>query len=305
MSDDPLADVLRLTEARSLVAGGFATGGRWALRFPVLGQLVFSAIVKGGCWLRLDRQREPVRLEEGDIGLLPGRDGFVLCSDLRAKPVDVELGDAWGEITQLGDGTGCGWLAGRVTLDPGTGELLTRSLPALVHLRASSPGAASLRWIVNELVEEHSSTRPGAIIAAAQLAQLFFVKILREHLASAELTTPGLLRAMGDERLARAMRLMHDTPARDFRLDELAQCAGMSRTRFALHFKALAGVSPLTYLTQWRMRLAQRALRDSNVPIANLAASLGYASDSAFSSAFKRVTGVAPRDYRTARQPAR
>jgi AraC-like DNA-binding protein len=74
----------------------------------------------------------------------------------------------------------------------------------------------------------------------------------------------------------------------------------MSRTTFAVRFKAAAGVAPLTYLTQWRMRLAERALREEGTPVAVLAGKLGYGSESAFSIAFKRVTGNAPRHYRRA-----
>ena len=60
-----------------------------------------------------------------------------------------------------------------------------------------------------------------------------------------------------------------------------------------------AGLAPLTYLTKWRMRLAERALREKNTPVSVLARSLGYTSESAFSNAFKRVTGHAPKRYRT------
>lgn len=74
----------------------------------------------------------------------------------------------------------------------------------------------------------------------------------------------------------------------------------MSRTTFALHFRTIAGVAPLTYLTQWRMRLAERALREQNRPVAEVARSLGYTSESAFSTAFKRVAGSSPRAYRMA-----
>jgi AraC-like DNA-binding protein len=69
----------------------------------------------------------------------------------------------------------------------------------------------------------------------------------------------------------------------------------MSRAIFAVHFKAAAGVGPLGYLTEWRMRLAERALSQDGVSIAKLAESLGCASESAFSHAFKRVTGRAPK----------
>ncbi len=106
--------------------------------------------------------------------------------------------------------------------------------------------------------------------------------------------------ARSDPRLAPALRLMHGDPGRDWHLEDLARAAAMSRTSFAFHFKRTAGVAPLTYLTEWRMHLAERALREEDTPVAVLARSLGYASESAFSNAFKRATGSAPKRYRTA-----
>jgi AraC-like DNA-binding protein len=200
----------------------------------------------------------------------------------------------------IGDGSGCVVLAGRVSLDASSARMLTDVLPEVILVRASSPRAASLRWILEELLAERTSTVPGSSIASAQLAQLLFVQILRAYLASGEELPAGWLRATGDERLVRALRLIHEEPGRTWRLAELAKAAGMSRTRFAVAFSAAAGVAPLTYLTEWRMRLAERRLREDEVTVAELAASLGYASESAFSTAFKRVTGRAPRDYRTA-----
>jgi AraC-like DNA-binding protein len=79
----------------------------------------------------------------------------------------------------------------------------------------------------------------------------------------------------------------------------------MSRTSFAFHFRAVAGVAPLTYLTEWRMRLAERALREETTPVATVGRSLGYSSESAFSNAFKRVTGNSPRAFRSAFQEGR
>lgn len=73
----------------------------------------------------------------------------------------------------------------------------------------------------------------------------------------------------------------------------------MSRTNFAVHFKSVAGVAPLQHLAQWRILLAQCALRASNAPLANLAAELGYSSESAFSNAFKHITEASPAHYRS------
>lgn len=74
----------------------------------------------------------------------------------------------------------------------------------------------------------------------------------------------------------------------------------MSRSAFAGVFTSVAGVPPLTCLHQWRMRLAEQALLQEDTPVAELALSLGYASESAFSHAFKRETGVAPKRFRDA-----
>ena len=93
---------------------------------------------------------------------------------------------------------------------------------------------------------------------------------------------------------------MHSDPGRPWQLKELAKSVAMSRTTFALRFKTVAGVPPLTYLSNWRMRIAQRSLREGKTSMSALALSLGYTSESAFSNAFKRTIGMAPKRYRDA-----
>jgi AraC-like DNA-binding protein len=90
---------------------------------------------------------------------------------------------------------------------------------------------------------------------------------------------------------------MHDEPARGWTLQELAQHVGMSRSTFALKFKETVGEPPMEYLTRWRMLLAGDRLENSSDPVSVIALSLGYESESAFSTAFKRVMGCSPRQY--------
>jgi AraC-like DNA-binding protein len=104
----------------------------------------------------------------------------------------------------------------------------------------------------------------------------------------------GWLRALGDKRLAPALAGLHADPRRAWNLEDLAQEAGMSRTSFVVHFRQVMGVPPLTYLSNWRMHLAERDLRAG----ASVAEAIGYTSESAFSHAFKRTTGTAPGRYR-------
>lgn len=305
MAIDPFSDILKLARAETLVTGGFTAGGPWAIRFPVPKTIKFFAVVKGGCWVTLDGEA-PVRFATGDVGLLSAPRAFVLASDPDVSPIDaMTLFSGVGRTTaQLGDGADFAHLGGHVLLDPVSGRLLADVLPPWIHVQANLPAAATFRWLLDRLVEERVSNLPGAELASAQLAQLLFIQILRTHLAEAHGQGSGWLRALSDPRIAPALRLMHEDPARAWHLEELAEACAMSRTTFAERFRTVAGVAPLAYLTDWRMRLAERALREEvGRPVGSIALAVGYASESAFSNAFKRETGKSPRAYRDGFRP--
>lgn len=315
MSSDPFSDILKFTNAESIVTGGFTAAGPWGLRFPAPEKIKFFAVVKGQCWVRIDGEPEPTRFDTGDVGLLAARRPFVLASDLDMPPVDAMsvFSRASTNCVHLGIGAGSdlpdgspefSHIGGHVLLDPVGGRLLADVLPPWIHIPAASPQATAFRWLLAQLVEERASEQPGTQLASAQLAQLLFIQILRAHLQTSAPMPPGWLRALGDARIAPALRLMHADPARTWHLEDLAKACAMSRTTFAAHFKTIAGVAPLTYLTEWRMRLAERALREDDSPITVIAQSLGYTSDSAFSTAFKRVNGNSPKAYRMATRAA-
>ncbi|CDG82593.1 AraC family transcriptional regulator [Janthinobacterium agaricidamnosum] len=305
MIADPFSDILKLVSAETVVSGGFCAGGSWALRFPPPDKIKFCVIVKGSCWAWLDGEI-PLRAETGDVLLIAARRAFTLAGDLDAVPMDVmRLASCIVNNTaQIGDGADFSQMGGHVQLDPVNGALLADVLPPWIHVRAAAPQASALQWILGQLVRESSGELPGAGLASSQLAQLMLIQVLRAHLATSGPLTAGWLRAVSDKRLAPALRLLHGDPGRAWQLEELAKASAMSRTTFALHFKTVAGLAPLTYLTEWRMRLAERALREENMPVAVLARSLGYTSESAFSNAFKRITGNAPKRYRIAAREA-
>jgi len=302
MSADPFSDILKITNAESLVTGGFKAGGAWAIRFPAPDKIKFFAVVKGECWVRIDGETEPIHFETGDVGLLAARRSFVLASDPDVTPVDAMtlFSAAGGRMAIIGDGSDFAHIGGHVLLDPKSGRLLADVLPPWIHIQSVSPQAATFRSILEQLVAEQATELPGTQLASAQLAQLLFIQVLRAHLRTSHAMPAGWLRALADPRIAPALRLMHGDPGRSWHLEELAKASAMSRTTFAFHFRTVAGVAPLTYLTEWRMQLAERSLREENTSVAAIARSLGYTSESAFSNAFKRVTGNSPKAYRRA-----
>jgi len=308
MSADPLCDALALADARALFSGGFTAAGAWAIKLRGPNKLKVNALVRGSCLLVREDGGEPVRLSEGDVVVSDGARPYVLCSEpglpaLGSGEVPVDPGS---RMARLGDAEGedviC--LAGHVDLSRDHGGLLRSALPELIHVRGEAAEAPALRWLIEQLLDEMTSGRVGAEFAADHLAQLMFVQVLRICLAEADGLPAGWLRALADEQLAPALRLMHGEPDRPWRLEELARAAAMSRTGFALRFRQVVGVPPLTYLLSWRMGLAARTLRQDGAPVAALARSVGYTSESSFSNAFKRVMGVSPRGYRDATRAA-
>ncbi|MEU7410319.1 AraC family transcriptional regulator [Streptomyces sp. NPDC042638] len=302
MSLDPLSDALAVADARGVFSGGFTAGGPWAIRLRGRDRLKVNVVVRGGCLLVAEGGAEPVALTEGDVVVSDGRRSYVLCSEPGLEPVDpadVAVDPGTG-MAALGGGDEVVCVSGHIDLSRDSGDLLRRALPGLIHVRGGAAEAPVLRWLTGQLTAEMAGGRAGSVFACDHLAQLMFVQVLRACLSEADGLPAGWLRALADERLAPALRLMHADPAHPWRLAELARAAAMSRTTFAVRFRAAAGVPPLAYLQNWRMSLAARALRQDSAPVAALARSVGYTSESAFSNAFKRALGVAPRRYREA-----
>lgn len=109
--------------------------------------------------------------------------------------------------------------------------------------------------------------------------------------------------ALADPRLARAVTAMHDKPGHGWTLDDLAEVAGMSRTRFASHFRDVTGSTPMDYLTRWRMTIAQNLLRKGQ-SIKAVAVAVGYDSPAALTRTFGKVVGRSPRDWMKDLKPA-
>lgn len=296
MAIEPLSDMLKLLGAESVVAGTLIAGTAWSIRFPSPEQIKFWGIVKGHCRVRMD-DGTVTQLDAGDVLLMLQPQPMTLTADAEAASVDIDdvLAKASGEICRIGDGEDFMLIGGAVTLDPRGRSLLFDALPPTIHVNGGAAQAEPLRWVLDQLMQERINRLPGADAALTQLVHLMFIHILRAHLQQEGSMAPGWLRLASDRRFAAVLALMHAQPGKNWSLPELARAARMSRATFALHFKAAAGIGPLGYLAEWRMCLAERALAKSDISIARLAESLGYANESAFSHAFKRITGRAPK----------
>jgi len=302
---DPLSDVLSLLKPRSYMSGGFEVGATVSVRFGRHAGIKCYAVVRGECWLVVEGAGAPLRLSSGDCFLLPQGRPFTLTSDLALTPVDFQelLRRAGGRPPPM-TGSGCFIVGGHFALAGDHPGILLGMLPPIVHIRDEAD-KATLRWCVERMAQELREPQPGGSLIAQHLAQMLLVQALRAHLAEGA-GGVGWLFALADRQMSAAITAMHEDPAQRWTLQALAARAGMSRSTFALRFKETVGEPPMEYLTRWRMLLAGDRLANSGEPVSVIALTLGYESESAFSTAFKRVMGCSPRQYgrgRTAAPP--
>lgn len=178
--------------------------------------------------------------------------------------------------------------------DGGAGNALATALPDYLVLKLEDiPAlAGTLQWLFNEAFDGTC----GREAVMDRLFELVVILLLR-HLLSSRNQQPGMMAGLADTRLARPLNLMHESPGKAWSVAELAVAANMSRASFAEHFKRVVGQAPADYLLSWRISLAQKRLREGK-PIALIAEEVGYESPSALARAFRRKTGVSPRQWR-------
>ena len=302
---DPLSEVLSLLKPMSYAAGGFGTAGDLAIQWPKHDGIKCYALLTGECWLVVEGVGAPVRLGAGDCFLLPRGYPFRLTTDLALEPIDFHVlrqEGRVGSVTKEASGANRFLAGGHFALAGSHAKLVLEALPPIVHIRAEAD-RAQMRWALERMRDELSTPRPGGSLIAQQLAYMMLVQALRLHLADGSRAGASWLAALTDPHLSGAIAAMHEQPGHPWTLETLARRAGMSRTVFALRFKEVVGETATEYLTRWRMLLAAERLSTATEPVATVAASLGYASESSFGKAFRRVLGHPPRRF--ARGPTR
>ncbi|MGH6616441.1 AraC family transcriptional regulator [Sphingomonas sp.] len=302
MPSDPLSDILNLSNARCLTSGTLIAGGDWAHRFEHSETVKFCAAMRGGCWLVVNDDSAPRRFVAGDVVITNGARALTMASALDLLPTASSTPLASDEhgIRRLGTGSDFEMIAGLVAVDARRAALLINILPPFIHVHDQDGAAAKLSSLIEFLAQETFEHRPGAEVFKSQLPKLMVVEALRLHMASQGGEKTAWSRALTDDQIARALHSIHAEPGYPWTLEALARVCAMSRTSFAVRFRAMVGVPPLTYVLNWRMRLAERDLSETARSIAAIVWSLGYASESAFSNAFSRILGMSPGKYRKA-----
>lgn len=309
---DLLSDILTRLSLKGTLYFRTSFTPPWGVHVPAYRNVArFHFAHRGECLVHLPQSNDTVRLAQGDLVVIPhGAEHMLYCSSTGKDAIMtldrvLEVSGYSGEgVLVHGGGEDdrdtqliCGHFSyGRS--QGGAGHMLLDRLPPYLHIQ--DYGEARGAWLeatLRVIAAEAGQARMGGDLIALKMSEAIFAQAIRVHLES--LTSDNsALAGFADPQLHRALTAFHRDPAKTWSVEELARTAGMSRTGFAQNFTAKMGVTPMQYLTSWRMQIACQGLTEQGLNVADAAELAGYASEAAFSRVFRKMVGVSPAAYR-------
>jgi len=300
---DALSTILEATRLRSVVYSKFPLAAPWGLDIVKDENSQFWRLVSGSCTVGSPDGRI-IEMAEGDLVFVPNGSAHWIgdrSTSLRmpspefvkARRAGIEVFNSGGDVTVL--------IAGHFEFDYQPLHPFLKDLPPIIHIRQYvTENQLLLKQVTQLMLEELNNEGPGSSIMLKCLSEIMFINIIRAYLEQAA-PDSGFLSALNDPRISKALKLMQDSPQNNWTLESLASEIGMSRSVFFNQFKKLVHETPLGYLTNWRIRQAQKLLMTDSSNIAQIAANVGYNSEAAFNRLFKSKTGQTPAVYRRSR----
>lgn len=294
---DVLSDVLRALRlyASSYYCVEFSSP--WGINEPKAECGIFHAVIRGSAWLTLPDESKSILLSAGDIiafptglphqiseqpdsRLIPGNEVLKM---IRQNTNPFTHGES--VVTLL-----CGYFQYKKQAQ----LPLLRDMPTTLHIKSDlEPQLAWLNNVVKILAYESRTHQPGSEVMVDRLTEVLVIQLLRWHIN--KLKSPsGYFQALADDRLSRVLSLIHQQPSHSWDVETLGRAVSMSRTAFSHHFKEVVGMTPMAYLSQWRMHIAHELLTESNQSMLSIADQVGYKSEASFSKAFKKIMGISP-----------
>lgn len=309
MCVDLLSDILCRLELTGTLYFRTSFTSPWGVRVPSFRNVArFHFAHKGGCFVRVAGASNLVVLGQGDLIIIPGGAEHTLFCDPNSEGQAIALDTVVEESGFTGHGAlvygepgshqETQLVCGHFAFDEEASHPLIDALPACIHIENHSETAG--RWMDSTLSvigEETARGGVGGDFIAIRMAEIIFAQALRSYLANEGADQP-VLSAFTDKNIAPVLGVIHADPSRRLTLEFLSRVAGMSRTSFIAKFSESLSMTPLKYVTFWRMQFARQQLLRSERSLLVIAEAVGYQSESAFSRVFKKHHGVAPATYR-------
>lgn len=303
---DPLSDIVSRLKVSSQKVVSFELSANTRALFPDYSGMKIYIVKSGDFFIKMAQSEMTYPVEHGDVLILSSGHKFSIFDKSSAPPIDVSqihvMKDRASFFTNGGNAfsfVGC-----RFEFQINDVCRFITSLPEPIIIKTQREENAGIRYFLKSLSSEIERPRPGSELIAEHLLHIILTQALRERLCSgAPDGARGWFYAMADKNISLALTCIHDQPGRKWRLDELANVAGMSRTAFTTRFRKRVGYSVNEYIRIWRFSLAIERIVANKEKISQIAFDLGYESESAFSTAFKKSMGASPRSYAASYTP--
>ncbi|MCZ6854350.1 MAG: AraC family transcriptional regulator [Gammaproteobacteria bacterium] len=277
-----LSDILRSMRVNGSVYFCDHLHSPWSMEFKDTTSASFHLVRRGECWVTSGDQTE--RLGPGDLIFIEqGRD-HELASQLAGQDPPA------GEMSTL-------LLCGYCNFADEADTLLLDDFPSLIIVRDEE--LLKRPWLkstLDQLSTEYLSQQPGSELVVNKLTEVVLVELIRINFGRSE--NSRIIRALSDKRIAKALQQLHNDLRHPWTLEKIGAEVGMSRAAFAKQFKALVGQPMLKYLTRLRVQRAKELLRDTKLPLYEIAGRVGYESDLAFTKTFSKLAGTTPTRFR-------
>ena len=269
------------------------------MRIADTGFAHFHVVSSGSCVV--ETGGDVTGLDPGDVLIFPRGAPHVLADQAGRDPVEgrtvMEAEGRGSPLFSRGDPS-CRIICGHFEYRLRPMHPLIDGLPDMIRVAAPTlSSTAPERSVLPLLIAETDPSSSGSTSIAERLAEVLLIQVLHVHF-DRDKKAAGFLSGLMDRRLSRALATIHKDYPSPLTLGDLARTAGMSRTGFSQHFRALVGVPPIEYLTQWRMLSAGDMLERPDLPVADIASRSGYDSELTFARAFKRTFKISPTQYR-------
>jgi AraC-like DNA-binding protein len=287
---DLISEVIRMVRVGTVGSRLIRHSDPRGVRFPGFAGSGFHIVLRGTCWL-ITEDQPPVPLRPGDIVLTSSGAQHGLAQTPRAL-ADLAACEM-GPIPPASGPCDFEFQCGAYRLEHGQAPQYLRALPDLIAVSPDYDRYPEMRALIELLKAETARTRLGSGATVRSLLDLILVQVLRQWHEQ-----HGIQPGTDDPAIAAALRQIHEHPQRQWTVDQLSVVAGLPRTAFTRRFATLVGQPPMSYLISWRLGRGARLLREIDAPLATIARQVGYSTEFAFSSAFRREYGVSPSQFR-------
>ena len=296
---DALSGVLERAKLKTVFYPKFLFSSPWGVEMEQDSRSQFWKLLKGTCYLRVPGEKD-IKMNVGDIVCIPHGSKHLISGKSNSTCVPAsEFGKAYhsGKPLFQGRDEETILMGGHFEFTPSVQHPFIKSLPKVIHINTTKEINLCLEHAALMMNEEISSEKIGSKLILSRLVDILFVLIIRAYIEQVDIKG-GFLMALKDDRICKSLKNIHEFPEKDWKLNQLAASANMSRSLYCREFKRFVGETPLSYLTNWRILKSKELLSESKDNISEIANRVGYQSEAAFNRLFKSKVGETPASYR-------